>query len=236
MESITDVEIDYNLYFTGANTPVFTETGVDTYNFAEWKSSKSYDLNSPDMADPLFTNAASDNFTLQATSPAIDAGVDLGATYDDALDPASSWPSSVTTLDQDLHGKADATQNTPADEATDISVNPTLTSTAFAVNGDWDIGAYVFSSATHTASEWEIDADGGDFSSPAGYDSGEDAVNLESVDTSAGLSKGTAYDWRVRWKTAAGWGAWATKFDFTTVSAYSFVKRYFHILLIEEED
>jgi len=46
------------------------------------------DLNS----DPLFTNAAGGDFTLAAASPCIDAGVDLGTTYQMALAPGSTWP------------------------------------------------------------------------------------------------------------------------------------------------
>jgi parallel beta-helix repeat protein len=53
--------------------------------------------------DPDFTNPGSDDFTLQYSSPAYDAGTNLGATYDDCLHPSSSWPSSVTTVDQDLY-------------------------------------------------------------------------------------------------------------------------------------
>jgi hypothetical protein len=55
-------------------------------------------------ADPLFTNAVGNDFTLQSTSPARDAGTNLGSTYDDAIMPGSTWPSSVTTIDQDLRG------------------------------------------------------------------------------------------------------------------------------------
>ena len=44
----------------------------------------------------------------------MDTGDNFGVDYDDALDPASSWPDSVSTLDQDDWG------------------------------ADWEIGAYVF--------------------------------------------------------------------------------------------
>lgn len=83
--------------------------------FAEWQA---YEANAYDQSggsgDPLFTNAAGDDFTLQKGSPAIDVGADLGATYDDGLSPISVWPDAVTTLDQDDHGDG------------------------------WEIGAYVF--------------------------------------------------------------------------------------------
>ena len=43
-------------------------------------------------ADPSFTNAAGGDFTLQAGFPCIDAGADLGTTYQMALRPGTTWP------------------------------------------------------------------------------------------------------------------------------------------------
>jgi len=51
--------------------------------------------------DPSFTAVGSDDFTLASDSPAINAGANLGATYDDALMPSSTWPDGVVTGDQD---------------------------------------------------------------------------------------------------------------------------------------
>jgi len=99
-ETLTDVEIDYNLYYTGANTPVFNESGVSTYNFTEWQA-EGWDTNSPAMADPLFTDAGSDDFTLQLASPAINNGEDLGDSQDDVLDPTTTWPGGIATKDND---------------------------------------------------------------------------------------------------------------------------------------
>ncbi|MGD1156449.1 MAG: Ig-like domain-containing protein [Terriglobia bacterium] len=56
------------------------------------------------QADPQFVNAAGFNFTLASSSPAIDAGLNLGSTYEWGLDPASTWPSSVITLNQNNYG------------------------------------------------------------------------------------------------------------------------------------
>ena len=60
----------------------------------------------------------------QSDSPCIGAGADLGTTYDDALDPGSSWPDNVTAVDQD-----DYDDGTPG----------------------WEIGAYVYDSGTPSA-------------------------------------------------------------------------------------
>jgi len=82
---------------------------------------------------PGFTNAGNDDYTLALGSAAIDAGADLTATYDDALDPDSTWPDGVATLDQDLFGAG------------------------------WDIGAFVYdlfiSSASPTGPGIGLDTD-----------------------------------------------------------------------------
>ena len=52
-------------------------------------------------ADPSFSDADNDDFTLASDSPCIGAGVNLGATYADILLPASTWPDGVVTGDQD---------------------------------------------------------------------------------------------------------------------------------------
>jgi PKD repeat protein len=69
-------------------------------------------------ADPKLTNPATGDFTLQAASPCIDAGADLGPSYSAALMPNSSWPSNVLTGNQYTAGQW------------------------------WEIGAYLFPGAT----------------------------------------------------------------------------------------
>lgn len=166
------------------------------------------------LASSPFTDANGLDYTPAAQSILIDAGTDLGDDYDQ----------DVIGTDQDDNGLSAApTISAPADEATGVGLYPALTASAFAVSGLWDIGAYAFVASTHTGSEWEIDEDAGDFSSPV-YDSGEDAVNLETITLSAPsvLRRGVHYDWRVRYKTDAGWSSWATVSDFTTKSRSRF--------------
>ena len=57
-------------------------------------------------------------FVIQSTSPAIDKGTNLGSPYNQGLNPASTWPNSVSTLDQNSYGSG------------------------------WEIGAYVHGSAS----------------------------------------------------------------------------------------
>ena len=77
------IDIDYNLYFLEAENVNATRwhwQGV-AKNWANWLLDSAQDANSPAAdQDPLFVNPGTD-FTLQALSPAIDAGVDVGLPY-----------------------------------------------------------------------------------------------------------------------------------------------------------
>ena len=73
--------IDYNLYYPNDGL-YFRNYGVENLNFSDWKTTIGEDANSPTPADPLFINAGTNNFRLQKTSPAIDAGVDVSLTQD----------------------------------------------------------------------------------------------------------------------------------------------------------
>ena len=57
-----------------------------------------------DAGVPQYTDAGNDDLTLASNSPSLNVGVDLGASYDDALDPSSVWPSAVVIIDQDVCG------------------------------------------------------------------------------------------------------------------------------------
>jgi len=102
---------DNNLYYgSGRGTPFYIDGVQKTW--AQWQAA-GYDAHGL-IADPLYVSAASGDFSLQSASPAINAGVDLGTTYQLGLASSSSWPSSVVTLNQNYFGSG------------------------------WDIGAYVY--------------------------------------------------------------------------------------------
>jgi hypothetical protein len=99
---------DYNLYYSTSDEVLQQRTSdwkqYDNEDWATWKSDTGLDANSPTPDNPDFTNPSARDLSLTASSPAIDIGENLGDAYDDALDPSSSWPESVSILDQDDSG------------------------------------------------------------------------------------------------------------------------------------
>jgi hypothetical protein len=88
---------DYNDYFCNGASPC-----VDWYNsfygsrVAFHAAVAAQEVHGID-GDPKFTTPASDVLTLQSGSPAINSGVNLGSTYQNALLPVSVWPNRVLT-------------------------------------------------------------------------------------------------------------------------------------------
>jgi hypothetical protein len=82
---------EYNCF--GAEGSNFIEWGDTVFKatYDAWETAYGGTTHSIE-ADPLFTNPAGGDFTLQAASPCIDTGVDLGATYQMALRPGTMWP------------------------------------------------------------------------------------------------------------------------------------------------
>ena len=72
--------LDYDLYFgsTGAAKGVWQWEGVRHVGFSTYVSASGQDIQSA-FADPLFRNPTNGDFRLQAGSPAINAGNDLGS-------------------------------------------------------------------------------------------------------------------------------------------------------------
>ena len=99
----------------------------------------------------------------------------------------------------------------PADEGTEVSITPTLQSSAFS---DPDVGD------THAASQWQISTSAGSYSSPV-YDSGTDSTNLTSITVPSGrLNYLTTYYWHVRHQDNNGaWSEYSSETSFTTEAA-----------------
>ena len=98
----------------------------------------------------------------------------------------------------------------PSVKATNISLTPILQSSTFSSP---DVGA------THSASQWQITTESGDYSNPV-YDSGVDTVNLTRIAIGAGyLNVKTTYHWRVRYQDNRGiWSDYSSEASFTTIS------------------
>ncbi|MFC1979185.1 hypothetical protein ACFLVP_04280 [Chloroflexota bacterium] len=101
------------------------------------------------------------------------------------------------------------TNTLPTDEATSVSLNPTLESSAFSDDETAD---------THTASQWQITAMSGQYSGPT-WNSGSDATNLTDIEVPVGnLVKSTTYYWRVRHQDGHdNWSEWSEETSFITV-------------------
>ena len=85
----------------GAESSNFISWDATNYStYDTWLAASSQADNNVE-ADPLFTNSASDDYTLQSGSPCVGAGANLGAAFDDGLMPVSSWPDGVVTGDRD---------------------------------------------------------------------------------------------------------------------------------------
>jgi hypothetical protein len=109
--SETSTAYDYNDYYSASGSPF--NWGGTAYTFATWKTASSQDAHSI-TSNPLLANGPGANFSLLAGSPAIDAGVNLGSTYQMELGPSTAWPSGVSLLNENNYGAG------------------------------WEIGAYVF--------------------------------------------------------------------------------------------
>lgn len=94
-DSQTGFESDYNDFYGASSGTPFT-WGVTAYSLADWKANSGQDANSLN-SDPLFVTVGTD-YSLQAASPCIGAGTDLGEDYDSGINPNSTWPDNVSTL------------------------------------------------------------------------------------------------------------------------------------------
>ena len=80
MGSATHNVYNYNLYKPSVAWTSFLGHG-SSLNYAQWQA-LGHDVNSPAVADPLFTNALGRDYTLTSSSPAKWVGVNVGLTTD----------------------------------------------------------------------------------------------------------------------------------------------------------
>jgi hypothetical protein len=97
----------YNSFGTAASN--FITWGGSNYStYASWEAANgncgTTGCSHSIQTTPTFTDAGASDFTLVSGSSAIDSGTNLGTTYEFVLNPASSWRSSVSTLNQNSYG------------------------------------------------------------------------------------------------------------------------------------
>jgi len=95
-------QMDYNLYFNN-NRFGFIQGSTVFQTLSDFQNFSGLDEHSM-VQDPLFTDATNYDFTLQNNSPAIDAGENLGSSYDSALYAFSEWTNNVILVNQNDHG------------------------------------------------------------------------------------------------------------------------------------
>ena len=125
--------------------------------------------------------------------------------------PALEWRGVNVYWDTANQAPDQPSNSAPSDGAGNISLAPTLSSSAFS---DPDVGD------THGASQWQITAASRDYTSPV-FDSRTDSTNLLSILVPAGkLSYSTTYYWHVRHQDNHGdWSSWSAETSFSTMSA-----------------
>jgi hypothetical protein len=79
----SNIDLDYNDYYRDGNTNYFIYYDGNPYTYAQFDayvSTESQDANSIDD-DPLFKDAANDDYTIAENSPAYEQGVDVGLNF-----------------------------------------------------------------------------------------------------------------------------------------------------------
>ena len=93
-------DVDYNLYDSSLNSAMadFLWNGTDHIGFSSYQSATGKDNHSP-YADPQFLSLTTPNLQIQPTSPAVNAGIDLGSTVVGTLDFAGNPRVRGSTVD-----------------------------------------------------------------------------------------------------------------------------------------
>lgn len=82
--TLANIDSDYNQFYHSSGAiqiSIASASVTATRSLATWRSNEGQDLNSNEN-DPLFTDAANNDFTLQSSSPCIDAGTSVELTLD----------------------------------------------------------------------------------------------------------------------------------------------------------
>jgi parallel beta-helix repeat protein len=114
---------DHNAFGIAATGFVYWGTTGTISTYSALNTAYGSNMNNV-QSNPLFTSSSTDNFTITSSSPSIDAGRNLGSTYEYGLDPASTWPANMITDNQNNFGSS------------------------------WDIGAYIYTQTSTPSIAW----------------------------------------------------------------------------------
>ncbi len=95
---------NYNIFYNPfIGSPRFSWFGVWKFGLSEWQTASGQDANSINQQDPKFNSPTYPDYdlSLQNDSPAIDAGLNLGSKYAEALVPGCTFPNPETTTRSD---------------------------------------------------------------------------------------------------------------------------------------
>ena len=140
-----------NIWSVPSSSPAAFEYPISTYiSFSQFESLVN-ETNSQSVSDPKFSNLTAGDLWLASSSPAIGVALNLGSTYEYALDPASTWPSGVILDNQNSFGSG------------------------------WDIGAYVYTQTSTPAIAWLSPSNGSTVSSTITISASSTAVSPASI-------------------------------------------------------
>ena len=206
-DASTDVSLTPTLQSSAFSDP----DGGDAHTASQWQITTV----SGDYSSTVFDSDTDTSHRTSITTPLLDYSTTYywRVAHQDNHGDWSNWSveTSFTTMVTPDQVPNQPSNVSPANGATGLSLTPTLQSSAFS---DPDGGD------THGASQWQISAVSGDYSSPV-IDSLTDSVNLVSILVPSGrLSYATTYYWHVRHQDDhAEWSAWSVETSFSTISA-----------------
>jgi Leucine-rich repeat (LRR) protein len=185
----------------------FSDPDGDTHRASQWQITAS----AGDYSSPVFDSDADPSNLTSITVPSLNYATTYywRVAHQDNRKAWSGWSSetSFTTM-ADASPPVQPNNVSPDNGATGLGLAVTLEASAFS---DLDAGE------THGASQWQISAEAGDYSSPV-FDSEPDTVHLTSISVWP-LSYSTTYYWRVRFRNSHGaWSAWSAETSFVTLA------------------